>query len=165
MGGRHCGRHVARAGDRFSDGKRTAPEPRRERFAIDELHDDEVDAAFVTDVVDGADVWMIESRNRERFALETRARIRLVQRRRRQHLDRDDAVQASVAGFVDLSHTAGAEQPKQFVCAEAGADFDTHDAGLWVGLYRRASGERHQLYVVRQRALAAERPSWTLMHQ
>ena len=42
----------------------------RERFALQVLHDDELDAGFAADVVEHADVGMLEAADRLRLALE-----------------------------------------------------------------------------------------------
>ena len=55
--------------ERLAHPERTAPQPRRQRFAFDVLHDDEVAAAGVgADLVDGADVRMVEGGGRLRLA-------------------------------------------------------------------------------------------------
>jgi hypothetical protein len=45
---------------------------------------------------------------------------------RGQYLDGDIAVQAGIARFVDLAHTAGPEDGLDFVRTEPGADFEHH---------------------------------------
>ncbi len=54
----------------FADANRTAGNPGGERFALEVLHDEEIDAAFVTDVVQRADVRIAQRRNRARLAFE-----------------------------------------------------------------------------------------------
>ena len=62
----------------------------------------------MADVVERADVRMIERRDRARLALEALAQLRVGRERRRQDLDRDRAVEPRVAGAVDFAHAAGA---------------------------------------------------------
>ena len=50
---------------------------------------------------------MIERRDRTRFTVKPLAELRVGGEMRRQHLDRDRAIQARVAGLVDLAHPAG----------------------------------------------------------
>ncbi len=45
-----------------------------------------------------------------------------------QHLDRDRAVQTTVAGFVDLAHPAGAEGRFDLVRAKGGARLQRHSS-------------------------------------
>ena len=50
-----------------------------------------------------------------RLTLEARAAIRVVAQFRAEDLDRDRAVEAGVAGPVNLSHAPGADQPEDLV--------------------------------------------------
>ena len=49
-----------------------------ERFALEELHDDEGLAVVIANFVDGADVGMIQRRSGLRFPLETGERLRVL---------------------------------------------------------------------------------------
>ena len=40
-------------------------------LAFQQFHDEELTVAFLPDVVDGADMWVIESGDRARFSIET----------------------------------------------------------------------------------------------
>ena len=64
-------------------------------------------------------VWMRERGDRFSLSLEPRAPIRIGGKRRWQDFDRDVAVEARVAGAIDLTHTARTEWAKDFVRAEA----------------------------------------------
>ena len=55
--------------------KRAARQSRRQRFAVEVLHDDEVEAAFDADVVDRADVGMAQRGDGSGLAFEARARL------------------------------------------------------------------------------------------
>ena len=70
-----------------------------ERAALDVLEHQVIRA----DVVDLADVGMIQRGDRARLLLEPRVMLAL------QPFDRDDAIQAGVAGFPHLAHAAGAD--------------------------------------------------------
>ena len=59
--------------------QRAAREPVGERLALEQLHDQEVDA-FVADVVERADVRMVELRDRLRLALEAQLELRVAAR-------------------------------------------------------------------------------------
>jgi hypothetical protein len=85
-----------------------------ERFSLDVLHHQIVRA----DVVQRADVRMIEGGDRTRFALEP------VRERRLQNLDRDRAIQARIVGFVHLAHAASAELFSEGVGAESSGGDD-----------------------------------------
>jgi hypothetical protein len=90
---------------------------RSERLALDKLHHQEIDFAFAADVVERADVRMIQRGDRAGFALETLAALRVRGKIRRQNLDRNVAPEARVARSIDFAHTAGAEGDDDFVGA------------------------------------------------
>ena len=96
---------MSRAYEMTSDtGMLPRDEARGQRLALHVLHDDEVDAVFVADVVQGADVRVIEGGDRERFALKPGARLRVIEPGGRQDFDRDNAIQPRVARFIHLAH-------------------------------------------------------------
>jgi len=123
-------RFLERVGDRDSDfqrfveRERPAPDPIRERLAFQVLHHEEVDVALLADVVQRADVRVIQRGDRLRFALEPVAPLRIVGEMRRQHFDRDRAVQSRVGCFVDLAHAAGAQRGDELVRSEFGAGLE-----------------------------------------
>src|SRR5262249_19624819 len=63
------------------------------------------------DVVEGADVRMVQGGDGARFALEALTRLPVDGKVWRQHLDRDLAAKARVLGAVDLAHASGAHAP------------------------------------------------------
>lgn len=87
-----------------------------ERGAIDELHDQVVG----TDVVELADVGMVEGSYRAGFALEAFGEFGLGD------FDCDGAVETGVAGFVDFAHAAFAEFGEDIVGAELVAGGEGH---------------------------------------
>ncbi len=72
----------------------------------------------LADVVDAADVRMVQRRDRAGLALEARTPIGIAGQFARQHLDRHRAIEARVARAVDLPHSAGAQRADDFVRAE-----------------------------------------------
>ena len=83
------------ASERVVDAHWPAPEPVLERLAFEALHDEEVDAVLAADVVERADVRVIEAGDDLGFALE-RAAPPGPTRRRGEHLDRHGAVQPGI---------------------------------------------------------------------
>ncbi len=77
-------------GDRqcLIQGQRAPLEAGRQRQALQPLHDDEVDAAVAADVVSGADVTMVERRDRLRFTMESRPGSRMQRQIRCEDLKR-----------------------------------------------------------------------------
>ena len=80
-----------------------------ERGAVEELHDEEGAALFFADVVDGADVGMIEGGRSFGFAAKTLERLAVLREIFGQELECDKATKARVLSLVDHAHTAAAE--------------------------------------------------------
>ncbi len=72
------------------------------------------------DVVQGKDVGMGERSDRPRFLLETAQSLGIGREFRRQHLDRDVAIQPCVARPVHVAHPARADRRDDLVRAETG---------------------------------------------
>ena len=64
---------------------------------------------------------MRQRRDRTRFALEARQRVRVGRHGRRDDLDGDVAPQPRIAGAIDLAHATGADGGNDFVWAESSA--------------------------------------------
>src|SRR5208337_1334249 len=77
--------------------------------AFQKLHGDEGLAILLADVIDGADIWMIEGRCGLRFALKASESLGVAGNVFRQEFQRDKTLQASVFRFIDNSHAATAE--------------------------------------------------------
>ncbi len=88
---------------------RTALDGVFEGHAIEEFHGDECFALLLTDVVDGADIRVIQCGGGLRFALETRQSLGILGNFVRQKFQSDEAMEARVFRFVDDSHSAAAQ--------------------------------------------------------
>ena len=77
--------------------------------AIEKLHHDERIPILLTDIVNHADVGMIERGSSLGFPLETRECLRVFRYVIRQKFERYETVKPGVLGFVDHAHTAAAE--------------------------------------------------------
>jgi hypothetical protein len=84
------------------------------RIALNELHNE---ASFF-DAVDRSDVKIIERRQNLRLALEAGEPFGIFSERRRQHLDRDIALELGIAGAIYLTHAAAADQRQDPVLAQ-----------------------------------------------
>src|SRR5207249_12057943 len=118
------------------DRKRPALEAGGQCLSIEVLHHQVVHLAFATDVVEHADVWMVERGDGARLALEAGAELGALRQVRRQHLDRHVSAQARVAAVVDLTHSPGAEGHDDLVGTESGAGGQRHGRRL----YRNGDG-------------------------
>ena len=83
---------------------------RGQRLAVEMRHDEKADVVRFTDVVDRADVRMVERGDGAGLAFEPRARIGIGGDLGRQDFDRDRAVEPRIAGAIDLAHAARAER-------------------------------------------------------
>jgi hypothetical protein len=77
---------------------------------------------LVVNFVDRADVGMVERRCRLRFPLKAAERLRVAGDLSRKELERDEAVQLDILGFVHDAHTAAAELFDNAVVRESLAD-------------------------------------------
>ena len=77
--------------------------------AVEKFHGDEGLALLIVDLVNGADVGMVESRGRLGFALEAAQGLRIFGDIVGQELEGDEAAEFEVFGLVDDTHAATAE--------------------------------------------------------
>ena len=80
-----------------------------ERGAVEKFHGDEGAAVVFADVVDGADVGMVQRGGGTRFTFESFERLRVVGEIVGEKFESDEAAEARVFGFVDDAHSATAE--------------------------------------------------------
>ena len=79
-------------------------------------------AVLFADVVNGADVGMIERGSGFGFALEAFERLRVVREIVGEEFQGDEAIEARVFGFVDDAHSAAAEFFDDAVMGNCAAD-------------------------------------------
>jgi len=93
----------------------------RNRRAVHKLHH-QVAWGFrrCSDIVDLADVGMIQSRHRARLAFESLRKSRL------RHFDGDDAIEARVAGLEDFAHATRPDGRDDFVRPQACSGIQGH---------------------------------------
>ena len=77
--------------------------------AVQELHHDERLISVPSDLMDRADVWMIQGRCGSCFPPKTFERLRVSGYIFREKLESDKATELNVFGLVDDSHTAAAQ--------------------------------------------------------
>src|SRR6185436_10073569 len=105
----------------------TAPDARLQRLPVETLHDEVIDARVVPDVVERADVRMLEVGDDPGFPLEAFPPIGIGRRIAGEDLDGDRAAETDVPSFVDLTHAPDAEEAEDLVDSEATARGKTHD--------------------------------------
>jgi hypothetical protein len=101
----------------FSERQGAASDSIGECLTLDVFHHQELDAILIADIVERANVRVIQTRNGPSFQLESFAKFRLVRQCGRQNLDRSNAIQPRVACAIDLSHPTRADQCQDFVGA------------------------------------------------
>ncbi len=93
-----------------------------ESRALQILHGDESLPVLLADVVDGADVGMVQGRSRLGLALEAGQRLGVLGDVIRQELEGDKAMQPGVFGLVDDAHAATADLLNNAVVRDGPAD-------------------------------------------
>ena len=102
----------------------TLLEPPGERLPFDQFEHEVVQLAAVhfraSHVVERADVGMVQGGDALRLALEPRPELGIRGQLRREQLQGHVALQAGVAGAIDLAHPAGAQRHRDLVGAQPG---------------------------------------------
>ena len=98
--------------------QRPAFDTRGQRLAFEQFEHEVLGVVLSADVVQAADVRVIERGDRLGLAREARAELRVTRQLRREHLHRDLAVQARIARLIHLAHASGTDQGEDFVGAE-----------------------------------------------
>ena len=103
--------------------RRPAGDPLLERLAFVIGHGQEHAAVgALVDLVDRADVRMIERRNRACFDQQALLGLLVLEQRQRQELQGDGAFEARVFGLVDLAHPSRAEEGQDAVVGDSVAE-------------------------------------------
>ena len=110
--------------------------PVLQRRAFEQLHHQERLALVLAEVVDGADVGVVECRRGTSLALEALERLDVLRHAGRQELDRHLAGEVQVLGAVDDTHASAAEPGQDSVMGNRRAD---HISTLRVSRFYRAA--------------------------
>ena len=110
-----------------------------QRAALQILHGDEGAAVLLADVMNGADVGMIQGGRGPSLALESAQRLPVASQIVRQELEGDEAMEPGVLRLVDHAHAAAAELLDDAVVGEGLADQGVSALGRVVGVIE---GER-----------------------
>jgi hypothetical protein len=93
-----------------------------QRRAVEVLHDDERLAILLADVMNGADIRMVERRSGFSLAAEPPQGLRILSHIFRKELQSDEAVQAGILGLVNDAPTAAAQFVDDAVMRNGSAD-------------------------------------------
>ena len=108
----------------------------RQRLAFQILHHQEISSVLLADVVEDADVGMIQAGDGARFAVEPLAQSGSIGKVIGKDFDGNDALQAGIPGAVHLAHPARANCREDFVGAQTFASEDRQRAAA--NLYPQA---------------------------
>src|SRR3989442_4314137 len=98
--------------------KRVLFEAFGQRFPLDAFHSEIINAVLMTDIMQGANIRMIQAGNGLRFALEALLANRIRGELRGQNFDRDGALQPRVAGAVNFAHAPRTKRHADFIRAK-----------------------------------------------
>ena len=102
--------------------QRTSGDAVLQRHAVQILHDDERLPVLLADVVDGADVGMVQGGCGACFPPKARERLRVLGQFFGKKLQGDEAVQPRVLGLIDHAHPAAAQLLDDAVVRDGLAD-------------------------------------------
>ena len=97
-----------------------------ERLTIDQLHNQAVDPVFVADVIESAEVGVVERGDGPCLPFEAGEQLLVFRQGRRQDLDRDLAIEAVVSCTPDLAHTAGTDSIDDSAVLRSPSRFQAH---------------------------------------
>ena len=106
--------------------QRAFEQARGQRLAFQILHDQEINAVLLADIVQHADVGMIQARDNFGFALEALAQSRVAREMRRQNLDGYGALEARIARAIHHTHAPRAQWRGDFIGTESCAIREGH---------------------------------------
>src|SRR5262245_4003647 len=118
-------RLVGRVRDLDADPQRLVPRQRTllqsilQRLALEQLHDDVIGAVLMADVVEHADMRMVQRGDDTSLPLEAGAQVRVGREVRGEDLERDAALQAGIPRPIHLAHAPGPQRTEDLVVAQA----------------------------------------------
>jgi hypothetical protein len=115
------GRDLDRIPERLIKRQRALGQSIGQGFPFEVLQHQEVGAILMPDIVERANVRVIQCRDRAGFALEALAPIRVAGDVGGEHFNGDRPIEARVVRFVNFTHAAGSEGGEDLVRAKAGA--------------------------------------------
>jgi hypothetical protein len=119
-------RYFERMAQRLVDRKTTPRNSLCEALSFDVLEDEVGDPIGFADVVQSANMRVIQTRGRTGFPLESPESVPMGFEAGRQDLDGDRAAEAQVSPAIDLAHSARAQRRKDLVRAQTRADRERH---------------------------------------
>src|SRR6266571_97296 len=112
-----------------------AGDPVLQCHAVQKLHGNESLTIFLTDVVNRANILMIQSRRRLRLALEAGECLRVSGNLLRQKLESDETMEPSVLSLIDNTHSAATQLIDDAVVRDGLAMHNFHLFFLFLSLF------------------------------
>ena len=113
--------------------QRSTFETCRQRLTFEQFEHEVLGVVLAADVVQAADVRVIERGDRLGLALEAGAELRVGRQLRREHLHRDLAVKARITGLIHLAHASGPDQRENLVGAKPCTGLQGHVLADYTG--------------------------------
>ena len=98
--------------------QRALNQPLRQRLAFQILHDQVMSALLLADVIESADVGVLQAGDSVCFALEPLAQLGVITQMTGQDLDGNKTIQARVASFIHLAHASRADLGENLIRPE-----------------------------------------------
>ncbi len=92
-----------------------------QRLSLQVFHDNEINSVVGADIVQRADIGMIQAGNNFGLALEALPPGRVVSKMRGKNLDSHSPVQARVSRPIDFPHSTGAQRSDDLIGTQFGA--------------------------------------------
>jgi hypothetical protein len=97
---------------------------------LEEFHREEIPAANFSNLVDGADVGVVQRRSGSRFAAKPLRGLRVVDRFIGKEFEGDEAAEFQILGLVDLTHASTADLFQNTVVRE-GFSMSGSESAIW----------------------------------
>jgi len=155
MGLVECLRDLASVPEYVCQWQRATRVAVREGVPLDELHDQIIDSVLMTDVVERADVGVVERRDRLRLALEAVAELRVLRELGGKDFDRDAAIESGITRAIHLAHATGSDRRDDFIWAEPCTGRNCHRSSdytfdlSWARFDRASRRRRHKIHSTR----------------
>ena len=117
-----------------------------QRHAVQKFHDDERLIPVFADLMNGANVWMVQSGSGACFTAEAFERLRILSYVLRQKLQCDKSAKLSVLGLVHHTHPAAAEFLDDAIVRDGLADHwrESYVCGTGKSMKARVNGRRRK---------------------
>ena len=113
-------RNLRRDFNRLSNGQQAREKQFAQRLPLNQFHRDKGAAIALVDLMDRADIRMIQRGGKARLAGQTAERLRVLDEFFGKKLQRNMAAELQVFGFVNHAHAAAADLAKNAVVADHG---------------------------------------------